>query len=265
MKSKKDITFNRILESCEFRGISHLLSFWYNWNQEIIIEFYSTLFFDKKEKIFMWMANGRRFNIKLTQFVELLRLSFHLDIPKKLHTGRVMSTLEMAPMYVQDSGFRAPRIDGILPQFVVLHRMRRRTLAPRRTLEPRIGDSYGIPAYERNLLDALMKHEWFDVFHYIVDEIWNIAINPLQSCGFASYIMYVVETVAHERFYKDVAHEPLRPAVPKDSARCHTSPPSDVAPTRTTHGGGASSSSSSSNSSFLKMFRGIFAVCYRTD
>jgi hypothetical protein len=49
----------------------------------------------------------------------------------------------------------------------------------RRTLAPRIDDSDAIPAYERNLLDALMKNEHFDVFDYIVDEIWNIAINPL--------------------------------------------------------------------------------------
>jgi hypothetical protein len=35
----------------------------------------------------------------------------------------------------------------------------------------RIGDSDAIPAYERNLLDALMKFERFDVFDYIVDEI----------------------------------------------------------------------------------------------
>jgi hypothetical protein len=28
----------------------------------------------------------------------------------------------------------------------------------------------------------------FDVFEYIVDEIWNITTNPLRSCGFAPYI-----------------------------------------------------------------------------
>jgi hypothetical protein len=41
----------------------------------------------------------------------------------------------------------------------------------RRTLAPRIGDSDTILAYERNLLDALMKHEQFDVFDYIADQI----------------------------------------------------------------------------------------------
>jgi hypothetical protein len=195
----------------------------------------------------MWMTNGRRFNIKLTQFAELLGLSSHLDIPKKLHTGRVMAPREMTPMYIPNSRFCAPRIDGILPHFAIMHRMMWRTLASR------IGDSDDILAYKRNLFDALMKHEWFDVFDYIIDEIWNIAINPQRSCEFALYIMCMIETVAHERFYKDVAHEPLRPVVLKDPRSRRTSPPPNVAPTCTTRSGG-DSSSSSTNSGFLKMF-----------
>jgi hypothetical protein len=102
------------------------------------------------------------------------------------------------------------------------------------------------------------------VFDYIIDEIWNIAINPQRSCGFALYIMCMIETVAHERFYKDVAHEPLCPIVLKDPRSCRTSPPLDVASTRTTCSSGASSSSSI-NSLFLKMFRGIFTMCHHTD
>jgi hypothetical protein len=171
MKSKRDIHFNRILEVCEFHGITQLLSFWYNWNQEVITEFYVTLFFDKRERIFMWMTNGRRFSIKLSQFAEILGLSEHLAIPKKLHTGRVMAPREMTPMYIPNNGFRAPKVDGILPHFLTLHQMMR-------TLVPRIGDSNAIPSYKQNLLAALMKHERFDVFDYIMDEIWNIAINP---------------------------------------------------------------------------------------
>jgi hypothetical protein len=119
------------------------------------------------------MTNGCQFNIKLTQFIDLIGLSSHLDIPKKLHAGRVMAPRKMTPMYILNSGFRAPRVDGILPQFTVLHRMMRWTLVSR------IGDSGTILAYERNLLDVLMKFERFDVFDNIVDEIWNIDINPL--------------------------------------------------------------------------------------
>jgi hypothetical protein len=97
-----------------------------------------------------------------------------------------MTTREMTPMYDPDSEFRAPKIEGILPHFAVLHRMRRRMLASR------IGDSDAILAYEKNLLDAIMKNEHFDAFDYIIDEIWNIAINPQRSCRFAPYIMCMI-------------------------------------------------------------------------
>jgi hypothetical protein len=76
--------------------------------------------------------------------------------------------------------------------------------------------------------------------------------------------MCMIEMVAHDRFYKDVAQDPLRPAVPKVPVRRHISPPPDVASSRATHDGGASSSSSA-NSGFLKMFWGIFAMCHHIE
>jgi hypothetical protein len=162
-------------------------------------------------------------------------------------------------MYVPNNEFHAAKIDGILPHFLVLYRMRRRTLTPR------IGDSNTIPTFERKLLDVVMKNEHFDVFDYIIDEIWNIAINPNRSCGFAPYIMCMIETVAHERFYKDVAHEALHPVAPEALVHHDTSPPLDVAPSHATRGYGASSSSSSANFRIMKMFWGIFAMCHHIE
>jgi hypothetical protein len=126
----------------------------------------------------------------------------------------------------------------------------------RNTLAPRIDYSEVIPTYERNLLDALMKTVCFDVFEYIVDEIWNIATNPPRSCGFTPYIQFMIESVAQEKFYKNVRHDSLRPIVPKDLwASCAGSSYSAVAvapPSCTTHGAGASSAPSA-NSDILKM------------
>jgi hypothetical protein len=162
MRNKRDMHFNRILEACDFHGITNLLQFSHNWNQEVIAGFYSTLFFDKKEMIIMWMTNCRRFSIKLTQFAQILGLSSQLNIPKKLHSERVMMPREMKPMYNHNLNFQAPKVDGLLPHFLVLYRMMRKTLALR------IGYSEAIPAYERNLLEALMKLVCFDVFEYII-------------------------------------------------------------------------------------------------
>jgi hypothetical protein len=104
------------------------------------------------------MTNGRRFHVKLSQFTQILRLSSQLDIPKKLHSGRVMMPREITPMYITNSDFQHPKVDGLLPYFLTLHKMMSKTLAPG------IGYSEAMLAYEPNLLDALMKPMRFDVF-----------------------------------------------------------------------------------------------------
>jgi hypothetical protein len=159
-------------------------------------------------------------------------------------------------MYIQDCGFQSPKVEGLLPHFLVLHRMMRRTLAPI------IDYLEVIPAYERNLLDAFMKPVRFDIFEYIVDEICNIATNPLKSCGFALYIQFMIESMAQEKFYNDVRHDSLHPAVPKDPRASRAG--SSAAPARTTRNGGAPSTPAT-NSDILKMLQGIFTTCRRTD
>jgi hypothetical protein len=101
-----------------------------------------------------------------------------------------MMPREMSPIDIQDGGFQPPKVEGLLPHFLVLQQMMRKILTPR------IGYSEVIPAYERNLMDAIMKLVRFDVFEYILDEIWKIATNRLRSCGFAPYIQFMVKSVA---------------------------------------------------------------------
>jgi hypothetical protein len=169
-----------------------------------------------------------------------------------------MMPREMTPMYVHDGGFQPPKVEGLLPHFLVLHQIMRKTLAPR------IDYSEDIPAYERNLLDALMKLVRFNVFKYSVDEIWSIAANPLRSCSFAPYIQFTIESVTQEKFYKDVRHESLRPVVPKDPRASHAGSSSSAAPSHTTSSGGAPSTPVT-NSDILKMLWGIFATCRCTN
>jgi hypothetical protein len=70
-----------------------------------------------------------------------------------------------------------------------------------------------------------------------MDEIWNIATNPLRSCGFAPYIQFMIESVAQKKFYKNVHHDSLRLAVPKDPRA--SSAGSSAALSHTIHSGGA--------------------------
>jgi hypothetical protein len=75
----------------------------------------------------------------------------------------------------------------------------------------------------------------------------------------------MIDVLTQEKFYKDVAHEPIRLAVPKDpmAPGAGSSTPA-AAPSRTTRSGCASSAPSV-NSGILKIFWGIFAMCWHTD
>jgi hypothetical protein len=64
----------------------------------------------------------------------------------------------------------------------------------------------------------------------------------------------MIESMAQEKFYKDVRHDSLRPAVPKDPRASHagSSATPAAAPSRTTHSGGAPSAPAT-NSDILKI------------
>jgi hypothetical protein len=154
MMKKKDPNFDRIMEACEFHGLTHIMQFKYNCDNEIISQFYPTLYFDKQARIFKWMTKGRRFVVKLSHFAEILGMTAHMDNPKKLHNSQAMTNREMKSRYVEGSDLNLPCTDGILPHVAILHRMVRKTLAPR------IGDANVVPVYEP-----------FDASEYIVAEI----------------------------------------------------------------------------------------------
>jgi hypothetical protein len=68
--------------------------------------------------------------------------------------------------------------------------------------------------------------------------------------------MCMIEKVTHEHFVKDVIHV-------KD-VRQRTSPPLEAAPTHSTRSGSASQPVDA-NSGILKIKRGVFSMCHRTD
>jgi hypothetical protein len=104
----------------------------------------------------------------------------------------------------------------------------------RRTLTPTEGDSSNIPSYNRNLLVAMARPHGFDfsVFDFIWEEIKVISESPLKSCGYAPYIMHMIERVSGRTFGCDKEHQPLRikndlraPVEERRAATPRSSPP----------------------------------------
>jgi hypothetical protein len=58
MASRRHSTFNKIKATCDELEMTKMMSFNYNWNKEIIYQFYSTLYFDADGQRLLWMTDG---------------------------------------------------------------------------------------------------------------------------------------------------------------------------------------------------------------
>jgi hypothetical protein len=80
-------------------------------------------------------------------------------------------------------------------------------------LTPREGDGTKILAYNKNILAVMAPNAngfEFSVFDFIWEETKTISENPLKSCGYAPYIMHMIERVSGRMFGYDKEHHPLR-------------------------------------------------------
>jgi hypothetical protein len=50
---------------------------------------------------------------------------------------------------------------------------------------------------------------------FVWEEIKGISMNPQKTCGFAPYIMFMIEDVTNMTFQKDGFHMPIRPTTSK--------------------------------------------------
>jgi hypothetical protein len=245
-KNKGCPSFKDVLEMCEYHGLKKIMAFRYDWNEEVILQFYSTFFFHKNSTGITWMTNGTKYSISIGRFASILGLGASTKHPLNLHDGNVLGLNEIASMY-ETSNFQATTITNFKSELSVLHRIIRKTLRPRE------GDSSRVPQFERNLLKVITEKTKFNVFDFILQEIWNIAISNNHSCAYAPYIMASIKVISKRTFVKDVEHTPLR-----SKKKYNSLPPSapNVAPTSS-----GESLSSSGRSTFFKLFKGLFSIC----
>jgi hypothetical protein len=90
-----------------------------------------------------------------------------------LVSGAFLGLSQLTSMY-EYPDFNAPTITNFKPEMVVVHRVVKKTLAPRE------GDSSRVPQFERNLLKAISKRTKFNAFDFIIQEMWNIAISNIR-------------------------------------------------------------------------------------
>jgi hypothetical protein len=63
MATRRHTIINQIKDTCDELEMTKMMSFKYNWNNEIICHFYATMYFDVDAHKLMWMIDRRQYEI----------------------------------------------------------------------------------------------------------------------------------------------------------------------------------------------------------
>jgi hypothetical protein len=74
LATKKNPSFDKIKATCDELEMTKMMSFKYDWNEEIISQFYATFYFDAKGQKIMWMTVGQQYEYTVHHFARMLGL-----------------------------------------------------------------------------------------------------------------------------------------------------------------------------------------------
>ena len=140
---------------------------------------------------------------------ELERDRIHDEIPLPPHV--------LGYMYLSGRG-TVGMVNGLHPTYRYLDRMFRKTI------DCKGGDKGNIADYSRNLLHRMAPDSrLFSLFDFIWCEIKSVGEKTQRGCGFAPYLMTMIEHVIGHSFDYDCTHRGLRITI--DLPETGTPPP----------------------------------------
>jgi hypothetical protein len=138
------------------------------------------------------MTEGRWYEISYEQFARLFGFGKEDANRNKIHYARYHDASKMRFMYPSNKRGSVGTTADLLPFYAYLNRLFWRTMTHRE------GDSSNFPSYNQNLLVAMAPRPHgfdFSAFDLIWVEIKAILESPLKSCGYAPFIMHMIERV----------------------------------------------------------------------
>jgi hypothetical protein len=166
--------------------------------------------------------------VSYAQFARLFGFGWKDASRPRIHLAPKLEARKIKFMYSRRKQGNFSETTDMLPFYAYLNHLFRRTMT-------REGDGTKILVYNKNILAAMAPNAngfEFSVFDFIWEEIKSILKNPLKICGYAPYLMYMIERVIAHTFICEKEHHPLRikndfraPVEDTRAATPHSSPP----------------------------------------
>jgi hypothetical protein len=139
-----------------------------------------------------WMTEGQWYEVSYAQFARILGFGRKDASYPRIHLALKLESRKIKFMYPRNKQWNFGETIDMLPFYEYLNQLFRRRVTPRE------GDGTKILAYNKNILTVMTPNAnvfEFSIFYFIWEEIKAISENPLKSCGYAPYLMHMIERV----------------------------------------------------------------------
>ncbi|WVZ75050.1 hypothetical protein U9M48_023145 [Paspalum notatum var. saurae] len=266
-ESMHDPALDAALAKLIEKGMKDIMFMPYDWSEEVIAQFYSTVWFEKAHNTIMhFMIEGKKYQVTYTQFRDILGFE-KADTAKsrpRVHALRKIPSHDLAHMFyegtkVGDYG----STQHLLPYYKYLHSLIRSTIAPKS------GDLSHLQTIIKSLLTFFSKHgPKFSVFDFIWEKIVACACNSLKIRTHAPYLMKMIEEVTNKNYVKEITHESYRvkKIIPRHSVDVQLDssppvPPSHLGTSRAATTKRSLGANISSSTFMTRALKSIFKVC----
>jgi hypothetical protein len=198
---------NEAIDICHAKGMTSIMAMNYDWNEEVVAQFYANLYVWCETKTFHWLLQGKPLSISYERFTQILGFGEEdLGLPK-LHGGEIPLDSEMAFMY--DAAFGKVEFGtthGMKPVYRMLNQLFRYTLTSK------IGDNYNISNIAKDILVRMVPgKEKFSVFDFIWEEIIVCSLSANKSCQYAPWIFKMICELTEVDILTDKTHTWYKP------------------------------------------------------
>jgi hypothetical protein len=168
---------NKAIDIFHAKGMTNIIGINYNWNEEVVAQFYANLYIHRETKTFHWLLHGKPLSVSYERFSQILGFGWEDLGRPKLHGGEFLLDSEMAFMY--DSMFGKVEF-GSTHAMKPVYRMLNQLFCY--TLTPKIGDNTNISNVAKEILVRMAPgKEAFSIFDFIWEEIIVCSVSANKS------------------------------------------------------------------------------------
>jgi hypothetical protein len=168
-----DPFFNQAIAKCKEFGLYDIMGFRYDWNEEILAQFHSSLFYDARQIAFFWTTEGVKYGVDYMTFSRLLGLGSEDEKRDPIHVEHQLKPSQLPGLFYNPILAEAGNASTLQPFYYTMNQFFRATI------DAKDGDATALRYFACNLLARVMPGgRPFSIMDFIWNELRRTMNDP---------------------------------------------------------------------------------------